>query len=107
MYPGPGDPDLGTFVRALELALRDRGHELELAVLDTRSGGKRRYLELLRRTRAAARPDVVYAHGRDVRNVGELPGVAAATRLVVARAAAVVCVSEYLRRELELKLPAA
>ena len=33
--------------------------------------------------------------------------MAAATRIVVARAAAVVCVSEYLRRELELKVPAA
>ncbi|HET8606883.1 MAG TPA: glycosyltransferase, partial [Gaiellaceae bacterium] len=129
MYPGPDDPDLGVFVRGLELALRDRGHEVELAVLDRRAGGKARYLELLRRTRAAARPDVVYAHflvpsglvgalagraplvvtahGRDVRNVGSLPGVAAATRLVVRRAAAVVCVSEYLRRELETKLPAA
>src|SRR3954453_15981413 len=129
LYPGPADPDLGTFVRALELALRDRGHELDLAVLDRRAGGKRRYLDLLRRTRAAPRPDVVYAHflvpsgliaavagraplvvtahGRDVRNVGELPGVAAATRLVVARAAAVVCVSDYLRRELELKVPGA
>src|SRR5215213_6474612 len=129
MYPGPGDPDLGTFVRALEVALTERGHAFDRAVLDTRSGGKRRYLDLLRRTHEARRPDVVYAHfvvpsgliaalagraplvvtahGRDVRNVGELPGVAAATRLVVARAAAVVCVSEYLRRELELKVPAA
>src|SRR5215213_11952681 len=106
MYPGPDAPDLGTFVRALELALRDRGHELDRAVLDTRSGGRRRYLDLLRRTRDARRPDVVYAHflvpsgliaavagraplvvtahGRDVRNVGELVGVAAATRVVVA-----------------------
>ena len=47
------------------------------------------------------------AHGRDVRNIGELPGIAAATRLVVRRAATVVCVSEYLRRELETKLPEA
>src|SRR5204863_3594094 len=38
---------------------------------------------------------------------GALPGVAAATRLVVRRAATVVCVSEYLRRELETKLPEA
>src|SRR2546421_158790 len=115
MYPGPGDPDLGTFVAQLERALRERGHELERAVLDRRSGGKRRHLELARATRAAARvfrPDVVYAHflvptgltasltggaplvvtayGRDVRNVGGLPGVRAATRLVVRRAAAVV-----------------
>src|SRR5436305_3508622 len=132
MYPGPDDPDLGTFVAQLERALRERGHVLELAVLDRRAGGKRRYLELARRARAAAqrfRPDVVYAHflvpsglaaalasraplvvtahGRDVRNVGALPGVAAATRFVVRRAAAVVAVSDYLRRELEAKIPEA
>jgi glycosyltransferase involved in cell wall biosynthesis len=129
MYPGPDAPDLGPFVRQVELALRERGHELELAVLDSRGGGKRRYLDLLNRTRAAAKPDVVYAHflvpsglvaalaggaplvvtahGRDVRNVGELPGVARATRFVVRRAATVVCVSEYLRRELELRVPEA
>jgi len=45
MYPGPVDPDLGTFVREMELALRARGHELDLAVLDRRGGGKLRYLE--------------------------------------------------------------
>src|SRR5436305_6687825 len=65
MYPGPDDPDLGTFVAQLERALRERGHEIELAVLDRRAGGRRRYLELARDARAAARrfrPDVVYAH---------------------------------------------
>src|SRR6476646_262708 len=129
MYPGPGAPDLGTFVAQVERALRERGHEIERAVLDTRAGGKLRYLGLARRTVRARRPDVVYAHflvpsgliaalagraplvvtahGRDVRNVGELPGIAAATRFVVRRAAAVVCVSEYLRRELETKVPEA
>jgi glycosyltransferase involved in cell wall biosynthesis len=129
MYPGPDAPDLGTFVAELERALGERGHELDRAVLDTRAGGKLRYLDLLRRTARASRPDVVYAHflvpsgliaalagraplvvtahGRDVRNIGELPGVAAATRLVVRRAATVVCVSEYLRVELETKVPAA
>ena len=132
MYPGPADPDLGTFVRQLELALRERGHELELAVLDRRAGGKRRYAELALRARAAARrfrPDVVYAHflvpsglaaalasraplvvtahGQDVRNVGVIPGARAATRFVVGRAAAVVAVSNYLRRELEAKIPEA
>jgi glycosyltransferase involved in cell wall biosynthesis len=50
---------------------------------------------------------VVTAHGRDVRNIGAIPGVTAATRLVVRRAAAVICVSDYLRRELETKLPEA
>jgi len=129
MYPGPDAPDLGTFVAQVERALVDRGHEVDRAVLDTRAGGKARYLKLARRTARAAKPDVVYAHflvpsgliaalagraplvvtahGRDVRNIGELPGVAAATRVVVRRAATVVCVSDYLRRELETRLPEA
>jgi glycosyltransferase involved in cell wall biosynthesis len=127
MYPGPVDPDLGVFVAQMEEALRRRGHELERAVLDRRSGGKLRYLELARRVRKAPRPDVVYAHflvpagliaalgqraplvltahGRDVRNVGAIPGVACATRFAVRRAAAVIAVSDYLRRELEAKIP--
>jgi glycosyltransferase involved in cell wall biosynthesis len=132
MYPGPDAPDLGTFVAQVERELAERGHELDLAVLDTRAGGKLRYLELARRAAGAAlaeQPDVVYAHflvpagliaalagraplvvtahGRDVRNIGAIPGVAAATRLVVRRAAAVICVSGYLRQELETKLPEA
>jgi glycosyltransferase involved in cell wall biosynthesis len=128
MYPGPGDPDLGVFVAQLERALRDRGHEIELAVLDRRAGGKLRYAQLRRRVRASGKPDVVWAHflvpsglfaagvdaplvvtahGRDVRNVGELPGVAALTRRVVERATTVIAVSDYLRRELEVKVPEA
>jgi len=130
MYPGPDDPDLGVFVRDLEAALATRGHLVERAVLDRRAGGKRRYAELARATLRQARtfrPDVVYAHflvptgliaalagraplvvtahGRDVRNVGAYPGVRSATRVVVRRAAAVIAVSDYLRRELELKVP--
>ena len=65
MYPGPDDPDLGVFVRQLELALGERGHEIERAVLDGRAGGRRRHLRLARLTLRAARrfrPDVVYAH---------------------------------------------
>jgi glycosyltransferase involved in cell wall biosynthesis len=132
MYPGPTDPDLGVFVRGLEEALVARGHVVERAVLDRRGGGKRKYLTLSAATLRAARsfrPDVVYAHflvptgliaalaggaplvvtahGRDVRNVGWLPGIAAATRFVVRRAATVIAVSDYLRRELETKIPEA
>jgi glycosyltransferase involved in cell wall biosynthesis len=129
MYPGPDAPDLGAFVAQLERELAARGHEVDRAVLDTRAGGKLRYLTLARRTVQATRPDVVYAHflvpagfiaalagraplvvtahGRDVRNVGALPGIAAATRFVVRRAATVVCVSDYLRLELEVKVPEA
>jgi len=126
MYPGPADPDLGVFVAQMERALAERGHEIDRAVLDRRSGGKLRYVELARRVRAARKPDVVYAHflvpagliasrvaaplvvtahGRDVRNVGAIPGVATLTRRVVHRAAAIVAVSGYLRRELEDKIP--
>src|SRR5947208_11949884 len=132
MYPGPDDPDLGAFVAQLEGALEARGHELERAVLDTRAGGKRRYLTLSRRARRASRhfrPDVVYAHflvpagliatlvsraplvltahGRDVRNVGEVPGIRLLTRFTVRRASAVIAVSDYLRRELETRVPEA
>jgi hypothetical protein len=35
---------------------------VQLAVLDTRAGGKARYLTLVRETLRAAKPDVVYAH---------------------------------------------
>ena len=132
MYPGPEDPDLGTFVRDLERALAARGHEVERAVLDHRAGGKRRYAKLARRAATTARrfrPDVLHAHflvpsgligalasraplvvtahGRDVRNIGQIPGIRAATRYVVRRAAALIAVSDYLRRELEAKVPEA
>ncbi len=129
MYPGPADPDLGVFVAQMEHALERRGHVIDRAVLDRRAGGKLRYLELARATRRAQRPDVVYAHflvptgliaalaqraplvltahGQDVRNVGTIRGVAWATRFAVRRAASVIAVSDYLRRELEAKVPEA
>jgi len=132
MYPGPTDPDLGVFVRNLEEALAARGHAVERAVLDRRGGSKGKYLTLSAVTLQTARrfrPDVVYAHflvptgliaalagraplvvtahGRDVRNIGWLPGIGSATRFVVRRAAAVIAVSDYLRRELETKVPQA
>jgi glycosyltransferase involved in cell wall biosynthesis len=128
MYPGPSDPDLGSFVALGERALRERGHDVELAVLDRRSGGTLRFLGLRRNVRRAAKPDVVWAHflvpaglfaagvdaplvvtahGRDVRNIGAIPGVAALTRRVVRRASTVIAVSEYLKRELEERLPEA
>jgi glycosyltransferase involved in cell wall biosynthesis len=128
MYPGPADPDLGSFVAQMEHALRARGHEIELAVLDRRGGGKARYLELRRRIRHAGAHDVTWAHflvpsgllalgaggplvvtahGRDVRNAGSFPGIARLTTRVVDRAHSVIVVSEYLRRELELRVPAA
>src|ERR671936_1547408 len=132
MYPGASEPDYGVFVRGLEEALAARGHTIERAVLTSRAGGKAKYARLAARTIAAARrfrPAVVYAHflvptgliaalaskaplvvtahGRDVRNVGALPGVRAATRLVARCASALIAVSDYLRCELEAKVPEA
>ncbi len=135
MYPGETAPDLGVFVRQIELQLAERGHDVARAVLDRRSGGKSRYLELARVARGLARdfrPDVVYshflfpagaiaamaarragaahvmtAHGRDVRNIGALPGVRAATRLAVRRASGIIAVSGFLRDELVAKVPEA
>ena len=130
MYPGPDAPDLGVFVAQLESELATRGHELERAVLDRRSGGKRRFLSLAREARKKARsfrPEVVYAHflvpsgligalaskaplvvtghGQDVRNIGSTPGVRTLTSWTVKRASAVIVVSRFLARELETKLP--
>src|SRR5881296_3058372 len=132
MYPGPEDPDLGAFVQGIERALAKRGHEIERAVLNGRGGGKRRHLRLARETARVARrfrPDVAYAHflvptglsaalfaraplvatahGRDVRNIGAYRGIGAATRFVARRAASLIAVSDYLRRELEAKIPEA
>jgi len=132
MYPGPDDPDLGVFVAQLEHELAARGHELERAVLDRRSGGKRRFLSLAREVRKKARsfrPEVVYAHflvpsgliaalgskaplvvtahGQDVRNIGAVPGLRALTAHTVERASEIIAVSGFLARELETKLPQA
>ncbi|HYI75000.1 MAG TPA: glycosyltransferase [Gaiellaceae bacterium] len=132
MYPGPHDPDLGVFVANLEHQLRERGHELERAVVSTRAGGVGRHLRLFRDTFRAARrfdPDVTYAHflvpaglaaalasrgplvvtahGQDVANIGSKPGVRAATRHVVKRAASVIAVSRWLADRLESALPQA
>ncbi|MGD0273156.1 MAG: glycosyltransferase [Gaiellaceae bacterium] len=132
MYPGPGDPDLGVFVAQLERELAARGHELERAVLDRRSGGKLRFLSLAREARKKARsfrPEVVYAHflvpsgligalaskaplvvtahGQDVRNIGAVPGLRTLTAHTLKRASEIIAVSGFLARELETKLPQA
>src|SRR5204863_1732300 len=127
--PGPSAPDLGVFVKQLADELELLGHDLRRVVIDERGGNPTKYGSLTARAVSAARefrPDVVYAHfvfpagaagaaaarvahaplvvtahGRDVRNIGSIPGVGLATRAVVGRAARIVAVSGYLRRELE------
>ncbi|MGI8675296.1 MAG: glycosyltransferase [Thermoleophilaceae bacterium] len=134
MYPGPADPDLGAFVAQIERELVAQGHRVERAVIDRRGGRPTKYARLLAdalRTARSFRPDVVFghflvpagaiatavaaagrlpvvlmAHGRDVRNVGEIPGVGLVTRLAAARAATVIANSAYLRAELLDRVPA-
>jgi glycosyltransferase involved in cell wall biosynthesis len=131
MYPSADAPDLGTFVADLERALRERGHELERAVVDAR-GGRVRHAALARDVVGAARrfrPDVAYAHflvpagllavlggraptvvtahGQDVENAVRSRVVRAATRLTVRRAAGVVAVSRWLATRLETVSPEA
>ncbi|MEO8289788.1 MAG: glycosyltransferase [Gaiellaceae bacterium] len=136
LYPGPAAPDLGVFVRQVADALEADGNEVVRVVIDHRGGSPLKYASLAVRAVIAARrfgPDAVYAHflfpagaaaalaaraaggarlvltahGRDVRNIGAIKGVATATRAAVKRADAVIAVSEFLRRELEAKLPEA
>jgi glycosyltransferase involved in cell wall biosynthesis len=132
MYPGPSAPDFGAFVRQVEVELERRGHELARAVIQRRGGSRIKYLRLGGRAVVQARrfrPDVVYAHflfpagaigaaaaraagaglvvtahGQDVRNLEELRGVAAATRLSLG-SARVIAVSDFLRRRLVARLP--
>jgi glycosyltransferase involved in cell wall biosynthesis len=128
MYPSAERPEYGVFVARLAGALRARGHDVEEVVLHAGRRGAvatpLAYARLLRQARAAVsrrRPDVVYAHflvptglvavatgvpyvitahGTDVRNVRRSAGIAALTRPVLRRAAAVICVSAYVAAQL-------
>ncbi len=128
MYPSPERPEYGVFVARLADALRERGNDVRDVVLHAGDRGPistpRAYAGLTRQARAAVaehRPDVVYAHflvptglvaiatrvpyvitahGSDVRNMRRSPIVAALTKPVLRRAAAVICVSEYVARQL-------
>jgi glycosyltransferase involved in cell wall biosynthesis len=134
MYPGPKDPDLGIFVQRMEQELVARGNDVQVVAVTHRGGSPFKHLSLGLRTIVAAlrmRPDAIYAHflapagvwamvaalltrsrlvvtahGRDVRNIGERPGVGLAMRLLARRADAVVAVSGYLRDDLERRVPA-
>jgi glycosyltransferase involved in cell wall biosynthesis len=134
MYPGPGAPDLGVFVRGQEQALSARGHRVRVVAVTRRGGGVAKHLGFaLRATLAIVlrRPQVVYAHflapagvlaalacrlvpraglvvvahGRDVRNIGERRGVGRGMRLLARRADRVVAVSRFLADDLERRVP--
>ncbi|MDQ3865437.1 MAG: glycosyltransferase [Actinomycetota bacterium] len=133
MYPGAADPDFGTFVKGMADEIERQGHDVARAVVDRRAGSVGKQLALAGRALSRARafrPDVVYAQylfpaggaaalaaaavgrplvvtalGRDVRNVGDVPGFRAATRVVLARADAVIATSQFIRRGLVERFP--
>ena len=124
MYPSPQRPEFGIFVARIADGLRARGHEVDEAVMRAGSRGRvatpLAYAGLLGRTLARGRrrrPDVVYAHflvppgligaavgrplvvtahGQDVENARRHALLRLATRVVLRRAATVVCVSQFL-----------
>jgi glycosyltransferase involved in cell wall biosynthesis len=135
MWPGPRDPDLGAFLVPLTRELGALGHEVRRVAITSRGGSRAKYGRLTADAVRAARrlrPDVVFAHmlfpagaagaaasiagraplvvmahGQDVANLGEIPGVQAATRAVVGRAAAVISNSRWLAGRLAERIPAA
>jgi glycosyltransferase involved in cell wall biosynthesis len=134
MYPGAGAPDLGVFVQGQEHALRSLGHRVDVVAVTRRGGGIAKHVGFALRVLVRVlvrRPDVVYAHflapagvlaaiacrllprtglvvvahGRDVRNIGERPGVARAMRVLARRADRIVAVSRFLADDLERRVP--
>jgi len=128
MWPSAADPDYGVFVAQVVRQLEARGHTVDRAVVDRRGGSLARHPRLVAgavRLAVARRPDVVFAHflvpagaaagaasvaaraplvvmahGQDVANAERIPAVRAATRAVLARAAAVIANSAHLRDRL-------
>ena len=127
MYPSEARPEYGVFVRDMAVALRERGNEVDEAVLERGRGGLTRYALLGERAVRAARrePDVVYAHflfptglaakaaarvagapyvltahGTDVETVQSAGMRTTATRHVMRGAETVIAVSDYLARRL-------
>jgi len=135
MWPSPEQPDLGSFLVPLTRELEALGHEVEVSSISQRGGSRSKYLRLVRESRAAARrfrpevvfahflfpsgaagalaaraagvPLVVMAHGQDVANLGQIPGVTTATRWVVRRSSAVIANSSWLAAQLVDRIPAA
>jgi glycosyltransferase involved in cell wall biosynthesis len=135
MWPGPANPDLGSFLVPLRDELETLGHEVEVVAISRRGGPPTKYARLVLAASAAARrrrPDVVFAHflfpsgaagalaaalgraplvvmahGQDVANLDQIRGTQVATRLVVGRAGAVIANSRWLADRLVGRIPAA
>ena len=135
MWPGPKDPDFGSFLPPIVGELERLGHEVEVVAIDERGGSRAKYLRLTREAVSASRrmrPAVVFAHmlfpagaaaalaalagraglvvmahGQDVANLGEVAGVTAATRWVVRRSTGLIVNSRWLAGRLAERIPAA
>ncbi len=135
MWPGPDDPDLGSFLVPVVRELESLGHEVEVVAIDHRRRSRAKYARLTREAvararrrrpdvvfahmlfpagasgalaaRAARRPLVVMAHGQDVANLGRIRGVTGPTRWVVGRAAGVIANSRWLGDRLVERIPGA
>ena len=135
MWPGPADPDFGSFLVPLSRELEALGHDVDVVAIDRRGGPRTKYARLTRESVAAARrkrPDVVFAHflvpagaagalaamagrapvvvmahGQDVGNLGRIRGVEATTRWVVRRSAALIANSRWLGDRLVERIPSA
>jgi glycogen(starch) synthase len=123
MWPGPDDPDFGSFLVPIVRELRALGHAVDVVAIDRRAGGPERHLRLAARAIRAARrtkPDVVFAHmlfpagagglaaaraaraplvvmahGQDVANL-ERPALRAASAPVLRGARALIANSSWL-----------
>jgi glycosyltransferase involved in cell wall biosynthesis len=135
MWPSPAHPDLGSFLMPVARELEELGHEVEVAAISRRGGPRSDYARLARDAMGRARrqrPDVVFAHflfptgaagalaarvgraplvvmahGQDVANLGHIPGVTAATRLIVRRSTRLIANSVWLADRLAERIPAA
>ncbi|WP_445151860.1 glycosyltransferase [Baekduia sp. Peel2402] len=132
MWPTPAEPDLGSFLLPLRRELIAQGHQVEVAAIGQRGGGKGKYARLAAdavRTARRMRPDVVFAHflfpaglaglaaaraarvplvvmahGQDVANLERAP-LRLSTRPVVRGAAAVIANSRWLADRLTAHFP--
>jgi glycosyltransferase involved in cell wall biosynthesis len=135
MWPGPDDPDLGSFLVPVVGELERLGHQVDVVAIDHRRPSRTKYARLTGETIAQARrgrPDVIFAHvlfpagaaaaiaaaatrtplvvmahGQDVANLGRIRGVTTATRRVVARAAGLIANSRWLADRLVERIPEA
>ena len=133
MWPSPAHPDLGSFLVPVSRELEALGHQVEVAAISRRGGPRSDYARLAGDAVAKARrgrPDVVFshflfptgvagalaamaaraplvvmAHGQDVANLGRIPGVTSATRLVLRRATVVIANSRWLADRLAQRIP--